>query len=153
MYVGLIVCQGVYGYRFMLELIHLLSHANTISETDVMLSILGMIDVVMVANLLYMVIVGGYETFVSKLHPVKNHPDRPDWLGHIDANLLKVKLAVSLITISSVHLLKTFINADKILETSQGINTIIAQFGIHLAFLVSAVCLAYIDKMMDRDDH
>lgn len=150
MYVGLIVCQLVYVYRFGLELFHLLSHASKITETEVMLAILGMIDVVMIANLMYMVIVGGYETFVSKLSSAANHPDRPDWLGHIDANLLKIKLAISLITISSIHLLKTFINAEIILAQAHGQWVIISQFGIHIAFLLSAVALAYIDRMIDH---
>jgi uncharacterized protein (TIGR00645 family) len=148
MYLGLIVCQCIYAFRFGLELKHLLSHAATITETEVMLAILGMIDVVMIANLMYMVIVGGYETFVSKIHAAKDHPDRPDWLGHIDANLLKIKLAISIITISSIHLLKTFINAELILQGPNGIAVIASQFLIHLGFLLSALAITYIDKMI-----
>jgi uncharacterized protein (TIGR00645 family) len=146
LYLGLIVCQCVYVYRFGIELIHLLTHATVITETEVMLAILGMIDVVMIANLMYMVIVGGYETFVSKLSSAMNHPDRPDWLGHIDANLLKIKLAVSLVTISSIHLLKTFINSELILQGPNGKFVIVSQIAIHLAFLISAMALAWIDR-------
>jgi uncharacterized protein (TIGR00645 family) len=149
MYLGLIVCQAIYVYRFGLELTHLLAHAGSISETEVMLAILGMIDVVMIANLLYMVIVGGYETFVSKISAALEHPDRPEWLGHIDANLLKIKLAISIITISSIHLLKTFINAEIILRESSGVSQILAQLAIHIGFLISALTLAYIDKLID----
>lgn len=148
MYLGLIVCQCIYAFRFGLELKHLLSHAATVSETEVMLAILGMIDVVMIANLLYMVIVGGYETFVSKISAAKDHPDRPDWLGHIDANLLKIKLAISIVTISSIHLLKTFINAESLLNGPNGFNLIVLQLVIHVGFLISAIALAYIDKLI-----
>lgn len=150
MYIGLIVCQGVYVYRFGLELWHLLAGAASISETEVMLLILGMIDVVMIANLMYMVIIGGYETFVSKIMMAENHPDRPDWLGHIDANLLKIKLAVSLITISSIHLLKTFINTPTIMAGGNGLAVILSQVGIHMAFIFSAIALAYIDRLLEH---
>lgn len=153
MYIGLIVCQCIYAFRFGLELKHLLSHAATVSETEVMLAILGMIDVVMIANLLYMVIVGGYETFVSKISAAKNHPDRPDWLGHIDANLLKIKLAISIVTISSIHLLKTFINTDMLLAKPNGVWLVAYQLLIHIGFLLSALALAYIDKLIYKPAH
>lgn len=150
MYLGLIVCQGIYVYRFGLELVHLLMHAKELSETSVMLAILGMIDVVMIANLLYMVIVGGYETFVSKISAALKHPDRPDWLGHIDANLLKIKLAISLVTISSIHLLKTFINSETILAGANGTAVIVLQLAIHMGFILSAIALAYIDGLIGK---
>lgn len=150
LYLGLILCQCVYVYRFGLELKHLLEHASVITETEVMLSILGMIDVVMIANLMYMVIVGGYETFVSKIQSAVTHSDRPDWLGHMSANLLKIKLAISLISISSIHLLKTFINAPIILAQANGQAVIISQFAIHIAFLLSALAMAYIDRLIDH---
>src|SRR5215213_1081716 len=108
LYVGLIVAQGVYVYRFMAELWHLVTETATINETNIMLAVLGLIDVVMIANLLIMVIIGGYETFVSRLGK-DEHPDRPEWLSHVNAGMLKVKLATALISISSIHLLKTFI--------------------------------------------
>lgn len=148
LYVGLVVCQFVYVYKFGYELYHLITHATTITETEVMLSVLGMIDLVMIANLLYMVIVGGYETFVSKIIAAENHPDRPDWLGHIDVNLMKIKFAISLITISSIHLLKTFINAPIILLAEHGLAVIISQVSIHLMFLLSAIAIAVIDRML-----
>lgn len=148
LYVGLVICQLVYVYRFGIELSHLVMNANSISETTVMLSVLGLIDLVMIANLLYMVIVGGYETFVSKIQPAEDHPDRPDWLGKIDANLLKIKLSISLITISSIHLLKTFINAPLLLAEPGGSTLILAQLGIHIAFLLSAMAISYVDTIM-----
>jgi uncharacterized protein (TIGR00645 family) len=108
LYIGLIVAQGVYVYHFLVELINLMNGAAHIAEKQIMLTVLGLIDVVMIANLLIMVIVGGYETFVSRLR-LEGHPDEPEWLSHVNAGVLKVKLATALIGISSIHLLKTFI--------------------------------------------
>ncbi len=142
LYFGLIVAQGVYVYRFFLELWHLIVHARTFEETQVMLVVLGLIDVVMIANLLIMVIVGGYETFVSRMN-LESHPDQPEWLSHVNASVLKVKLATAIIGISSIHLLKTFINAAAYDE-----KTLIAQTGIHVTFLLSAMAIAASDRLM-----
>jgi len=141
LYVGLIVAQSVYVYRFMVELLHLVMDVQQMSETDIMLLVLGLIDVVMIANLLIMVIVGGYETFVSRLN-LQEHPDEPEWLSHVNAGVLKVKLAMALIGISSIHLLKTFINAQHMTE-----QTIKWQVAIHLTFVVSALVMAYTDRI------
>src|SRR5215210_8197207 len=110
LYLGLIVAQCVYVILFVKELWHLVSHATSFSEQQIMLVVLGLIDVVMISNLLVMVIVGGYATFVSRLN-LQDHPDQPEWLGHVNAGILKVKLAMAIIGISSVHLLRTFIEA------------------------------------------
>ena len=144
LYLGLIVAQGVYVYQFMVELVHLVSKTGAMSETEVMLIVLALIDVVMVANLLVMVIVGGYETFVSRLH-IDNHPDHPEWLSHVNAGVLKVKLATALISISSIHLLKTFINAAQLED-----RVIMWQLAIHTVFLISAVMMAFTDKLMNQ---
>ena len=154
LYLGLILAQAVYVYRFLLELWHLIGFAllghdaptsvpadGRDAETVVMLSVLGLIDVVMIANLLIMVIVGGYETFVSRLR-LEGHPDQPEWLSHVNAGILKVKLATALIGISSIHLLKTFINADKH-ETKM----MLWQVVIHVTFVASAIALAWIDRL------
>ena len=141
LYFGLIVAQGVYVYHFMLELWHLIEKATTISENELMLAVLALIDVVMIANLLIMVIVGGYETFVSRLN-LKDHPDEPEWLSHVNAGVLKVKLATALIGISSIHLLQTFINANNLPE-----RVMMWQVIIHLTFVVSAVIMAWTDKI------
>jgi len=160
LYVGLIVAQCVYVYRFLVELWHLIgfavlqhappeavlsqiggAEAMPDTETVVMLSVLGLIDVVMIANLLIMVIVGGYETFVSRLH-LHGHPDQPEWLSHVNAGVLKVKLAMALIGISSIHLLKTFIGAE-----SKSEKELMWQVAIHLTFVLSAVALAAIDRI------
>ncbi len=144
LYLGLIIAQGVYVYHFMVELTHLVTGANELGETGIMLMVLGLIDVVMIANLLIMVIIGGYETFVSRLN-IKEHPDQPEWLSHVNAATMKIKLAMALIGISSIHLLKTFINADQM-----EFNTIMWQTIIHMAFLLSAVAMAYTDRIMTR---
>lgn len=143
LYLGLIAAQGVYVYQFMHELLHLITKAGELSESEVMLIVLGLIDVVMIANLLIMVIIGGYETFVSRLDAVEGHPDQPEWLSHVNAGVLKVKLAVALISISSIHLLRTFINAPQMED-----RVIVAQIAIHGSFLVSALAIAWTDKIM-----
>ncbi|MBI4984436.1 MAG: TIGR00645 family protein [Rhodocyclales bacterium] len=142
LYLGLIAAQGVYVYQFMHELAILVTKAGSLGETDIMLIVLGLIDVVMIANLLVMVIVGGYETFVSRLD-LENHPDQPEWLSHVNAGVLKVKLATALIGISSIHLLKTFINAGQLPD-----RVIFWQVAIHISFLVSAVAIAWTDRLM-----
>ncbi|MBB5208091.1 TIGR00645 family protein [Chiayiivirga flava] len=110
LYLGLIAAQCVYVFLFGKELLHLITDANQLDEMQMMLLVLGLIDVVMISNLLVMVIVGGYETFVSRLN-LQGHPDQPEWLSHVNASVLKVKLAMAIIGISSIHLLKTFIEA------------------------------------------
>ncbi len=164
LYLGLIVAQGVYVYYFWVELVHLVEAAFGHSEataaimknvtppgakdvianpeTIVMLVVLGLIDVVMISNLLIMVIIGGYETFISRMR-LENHPDQPEWLSHVNASVLKVKLATAIIGISSIHLLKTFINAEAYSE-----KTLIFQTVIHLTFLVSALAIAAVDRIM-----
>lgn len=142
LYVGLIIAQGVYVYQFMIELGHLLARTGTLKDAEILLIVLGLIDVVMVANLLIVVIIGGYVTFVSRID-LENHPDNPEWLSHVSAGTLKVKLAMALVGISSVHLLKTFFNASQLTET-----TMLWQVVIHITFVLSALLLAYTDKLM-----
>jgi uncharacterized protein (TIGR00645 family) len=142
LYFGLIVAQCVYVYKFLIELFHLVAGASTLKESEVMLMVLGLVDVVMVANLLLMVVVGGYETFVSRLY-LDDHPDKPEWLSHVDAGVLKVKLAAAMVTISSIHLLKTFINVDNILPS-----IIYAQISIHAVFLVSVLVLVFVERLL-----
>ena len=164
LYLGLIVAQGMYVIHFLVELLHLVEAGfgsdtalqalissigyktsapiTTLNETVIMLVVLALIDVVMISNLLIMVIVGGYETFISRMD-LKGHPDQPEWLSHVNASVLKVKLAMSIIGISSIHLLKTFINAENYTD-----KVLIAQTVIHIAFLLSAMAIAYTDKIM-----
>jgi uncharacterized protein (TIGR00645 family) len=154
LYLGLIVAQCVYVFLFIKELIHLIVHATTFSEQQIMLVVLGLIDVVMISNLLMMVIVGGYETFVSRLG-LQGHPDQPEWLSHVNAGVLKVKLAMAIIGISSIHLLRTFIEAghvgtDRTTYTTSGI---VLQTVIHSIFILSAIGIAYVDRMSQSENH
>ncbi|HVF64068.1 MAG TPA: YqhA family protein [Casimicrobiaceae bacterium] len=165
LYLGLIVAQVVYVWQFWVELVHLVEAAmgsksalellrqsvavpgaertfEHSSETLTMLVVLGLIDVVMISNLLIMVIVGGYETFVSRMR-LQNHPDQPEWLSHVNASVLKVKLATAIIGISSIHLLRTFINA-----VSYDEKTLYWQTAIHITFLLSALAIAGVDRLM-----
>jgi uncharacterized protein (TIGR00645 family) len=148
LYLGLIVAQCVYVVLFIKELYHLVLHATSFNEQQIMLVVLGLIDVVMISNLLVMVIVGGYETFVSRLE-LEGHPDQPEWLSHVNASVLKIKLAMAIIGISSIHLLRTFIEAGN-LGTSRAVYTesgIMWQVIIHLTFIVSAIGIASVDRM------
>jgi uncharacterized protein (TIGR00645 family) len=152
LYVGLIIAQAVYVYQFFVELWHLV-HVAIQAPADVkdvgtfiMLSVLGLIDVVMIANLLVMVIIGGYETFVSRLN-IEHHEDQPEWLSHVNAGALKVKLATALISISSIHLLKTFIEVrtpDAVFNN----HGVMWQVIIHCVFVGSAIALAWTDRLM-----
>lgn len=165
LYLGLIAAQGVYVFHFWVELVHLLEaifgsekalqllitsvgYTDTVAipklnETIIMLVVLGLIDVVMISNLLIMVIIGGYETFVSRMD-LEGHPDQPEWLSHVNASVLKVKLATAIIGISSIHLLKTFINA-----ANYDVKVLMWQTIIHVVFLLSALAIAYTDKLLN----
>ena len=160
LYLGLIVAQGVYVYLFGYELWHLITHATSWNEQKIMLIVLGLIDVVMISNLLVMVIVGGYETFVSRLG-LEGHPDQPEWLSHVNASVLKVKLAMAIIGISSIHLLKTFIEAGQLgmplcaPELAAGTactnfttTGVMWQTIIHCVFILSAIGIAWADRLM-----
>ena len=166
LYLGLVAAQAVYVFHFWVELVHLIEAAfgnqhaldilvksigykpeageavTKLNETVIMLVVLGLIDVVMISNLLIMVIVGGYETFVSRLN-LEGHPDQPEWLDHVNASVLKVKLGTAIIGISSIHLLKTFINAANYTE-----KVLLWQTTIHIAFLFSALAIALADRVM-----
>ena len=148
LYLGLIIAQCVYVFLFLKELWHLVSHAIGFTEQQIMLVVLGLIDVVMISNLLVMVIVGGYETFVSRLR-LEGHPDQPEWLSHVNAGVLKVKLAMAIIGISSIHLLRTFIEASRIGLPTATITAeaVMWQTIIHTIFIASAIGIAYVDKL------
>jgi uncharacterized protein (TIGR00645 family) len=145
LYAGLIVAELLYAYKFLAELWHMVFDVRELTETVFMLGVLSLVDITMVANLLTMVVIGGYATFVSKLD-LEGHRDRPDWLSHVDPGTIKVKLAASLIGISSIHLLKAFVNVAQ--ESPEHIRWKIL---IHLTFLGSAILLAWTDKLMQKD--
>ncbi|MBR0956705.1 TIGR00645 family protein [Bradyrhizobium japonicum] len=150
LYIGLIVAQAVYVLLFLKELWHLVVHSFDASEQQIMLVVLGLIDVVMISNLLVMVIVGGYETFVSRLN-LSGHPDEPEWLSHVNASVLKIKLAMAIIGISSISLLRTFIEAGN-LGTNRSNFTesgVMWQVLIHLTFIISAIGIAWVDRLSE----
>ncbi len=169
LYLGLILAQCVYVFHFWVELVDLIGAAlgnqnsldhivsavymehkptlTRLNETTIMLVVLGLIDVVMISNLLIMVIVGGYETFISRMD-LHEHPDDPEWLSHVNASVLKIKLAMAIIGISSIHLLRTFINAG-----DYDVKTLVAQTVIHLTLLLSALAIAYCDRLMGHIEH
>ena len=160
LYLGLIVAQVVYVILFLKDLWHLILGATSLSEQLIMLAVLGLIDVVMISNLLVMVIVGGYETFVSRLN-LQGHPDQPEWLSHVNASVLKVKLAMAIIGISSIHLLKTFIAIGTLGAPADAVNQIQAgasyteagvmwQTIIHMVFILSAIGIAWTDSLMSQ---
>ncbi|RJF75073.1 TIGR00645 family protein [Rhodopseudomonas palustris] len=149
LYVGLIVAQGIYVVLFLKELWHLFQHSFDFSEQQIMLAVLGLIDVVMISNLLVMVIVGGYETFVSRLN-LRGHPDEPEWLSHVNASVLKIKLAMAIIGISSIHLLRTFIEAGSLGSPGRAGYTetgVMWQTIIHTVFILSAIGIAWVDRI------
>jgi len=150
LYLGLIVAQCVYVFLFVKELWHLVSHAANFSEQEIMLVVLGLIDVVMISNLLVMVIVGGYETFVSRLR-LEGHPDQPEWLSHVNAGVLKVKLAMAIIGISSIHLLRTFIEAGAIGTPTSRVaaDGVMWQTIIHSVFILSALGIVCVDRLSE----
>jgi uncharacterized protein (TIGR00645 family) len=166
LYLGLIAAQCVYVFHFWVELVHLVEaafgnqaalaaliegmgykfpegQAPKLTETVIMLAVLALIDVVMISNLLIMVIVGGYETFVSRMD-LEGHRDEPEWLSHVNASVLKVKLGTAIIGISSIHLLKTFINAD-----NYEVKVLMWQTIIHITFLLSAIAIAFTDRLLN----
>ena len=150
LYLGLIVAQAVYVLLFLKELWHLVVHSFDASEQQIMLVVLGLIDVVMISNLLVMVIVGGYETFVSRLN-LNGHPDEPEWLSHVNASVLKIKLAMAIIGISSISLLRTFIEAGNLGTTRSNFTEsgVMWQVLIHLTFIISAIGIAWVDRISE----
>src|SRR3954465_4603507 len=148
LYVGLIVAQCVYVVLFVKELWHLMLHAFDFTEQQIMLAVLGLIDVVMISNLLVMVIAGGYETFVSRPN-LEGHPDEPEWLSHVNASVLKIKLAMAIIGISSIHLLRTFIEVGGLASGKSGYTEtgVMWQTIIHTVFILSAVGIAVVDRV------
>jgi uncharacterized protein (TIGR00645 family) len=148
LYIGLIVAQCVYVILFCKELWHLVLGSFKFSEQEIMLVVLGLIDVVMISNLLIMVTVGGYETFVSRLE-LHRHPDQPEWLSHVNASVLKIKLAMAIIGISSIHLLRTFIYAGQLgkAESAYSETGVMWQAIIHTVFVLSAIGIAYVERL------
>ena len=143
LYLGLICILAAYVYRYLHELGVLVGHINSLDDVEIMLGVLDLIDIIMIANLMVMVLMGGYETFISPLL-IQADPEKPEWLDHIDAGAMKVKLALALVGISSIHLLRTFIDPSK-----HDFYSIMWQVLIHITLLLSALTMAYTNKLLD----
>jgi uncharacterized protein (TIGR00645 family) len=144
LYIGLILVMALLAAKFFQELLHLTTTLWSLNESRLVLAVLGLVDMVMVANLIVMVVISGYENFVSRLE-IDGVKDRLSWFGKLDAGSLKIKLASSIVAISSIHLLKAFLDVNEI-PTDKLIMLVV----IHLTFILSALMLAYLDKMLGR---
>ena len=141
LYLGLSLALVALGVKFFQEAIHVVSHVFTMSEADMVLTVLAMIDIVLVGSLIVMVMFSGYENFVSRID-VGPSGDTLGWLGKLDAGTLKLKVAASIVAISSIHLLRIFMNAERI-ENEKIMWYVI----LHLTFVVSALLLGVLDRM------
>ena len=140
-YIGLVISVLLLMFKFFHELAHLISTILTLTESEVMVGVLTLIDLSLIANLLFIIIFSGYESFVSKLD-VSDHEDKPDWIGKVDFTGLKIKLIGSIVAISAIELLKVYINLANY-ETSY----IQWKVTIMVAFVISGVLLALMDKL------
>lgn len=157
LFVGLIAASLLYAYKFVMELLRLFSEVREFTNEELLLGVLGLVDMTMVANLIAMVVIGGYTLFVSKLN-VGAHEDRPEWLDKTTAATLKIKLAASLVGVSGIHLLKTFIemaenqHAHGHLPDAHELTVqnwhVFWQVMIHFVFLLSSLVLSWSEYIL-----
>ncbi len=146
-YLGLAISLGVLLIKFAQETFTLLTHALPVNGTDVTITILSLIDLSLLGNLVLLVMFAGYETFVSRLDTA-SHQERLEWMGQIGFGDIKLKLMASIVAISAIHVLEEFMNIDHVT------NRELAWFvGIHLAFVVSGLLLALMDRLSERAPH
>lgn len=148
LFVGLTLSLLLYAYNFLRELWHLFRDINELHNEALLLGVLGLVDMTMVANLVYMVVLGGYSLFVSKITLHEDHPDRPEWLDTTTAATLKIKLAASLVGVSGVHLLKTFIELSHGGHDAPSNNEVMWQVVIHAVFLFTSLMLALSERIL-----
>jgi uncharacterized protein (TIGR00645 family) len=146
-YIGLVFSIALLGISFVKEFIHFVPIAITGAESDVIIGILTLIDIVMIANLLIIIIFAGYENFVSKIE-TDNHEDRPSWMGHVGFADLKMKLIGSIVAISGIELLKAFMHVEIYSDTQ-----LAWKVGLHMTFVVSGVMFALMDKLAGGGKH
>lgn len=147
-YLGLSFALLALGVKFFQEVYHILTHLFEMAEIDLVLIVLSLIDISLVGGLIVMVMFSGYENFVSRLD-LGDHDDKLNWLGKLDAGSLKNKVAASIVAISSIHLLKVFMNTENIQN-----DKILWYLLIHITFVLSAVAMGYLDKKLrDSSDH
>jgi uncharacterized protein (TIGR00645 family) len=141
-YVGLVIGILLLLVKFSQELIHVVGHIFDASESEVILAVLTLVDMSLVASLLLIIIFSGYENFVSKILHTENHIDRPEWMGKVDFSGLKIKLIASIVAISAIELLKSFINVSAYSNTE-----LAWKVGIHGMLVVSGVMFALMDRI------
>lgn len=152
LFLGLIFASLLYAYRFLLELKEITLHINEVTSEELLIGVLGLVDMTMVANLIIMVVIGGYTLFVSKLH-IADSEDRPEWLDKTTAATLKIKLASSLIGVSGIHLLKTFIELSHNGGHAPDNMAVMWQVIIHGVFLLSSIVLAVSERILHPPHH
>ncbi len=144
-YVGLLVVLGAIVVKFVEELVHTVPEVLHLEERDLVMFTLSLVDLALLGNLVLMVAFVGYENFVSKMHAHETHEDRPEWMGHVDFSGLKLKLLGSIVAISAIHLLRTFLNVSQLNK-----DDVFWQLAIHLGFVVSGVLLAVMDWLGEK---
>lgn len=152
MYIGLVGGLLLMLVKFVQEFIHIFMHIIESPEKEVVLSILGLVDITLVANLLIMVIFSGYENFVSKID-VATHEDRPSWMGHVDYSGLKLKLIGSIVAISAIDLLKAFMHQSTVGIDHLNDSQMAWMVGIHFILILSGVLFAVMDKISENTHH
>lgn len=144
-FLGLSLALIALGFKFFQEAWHVFSHLITIEESDLVLRVLAMIDIVLVGSLIIMVMFSGYENFVSTIDA--KGADTLGWLGKMDSGTLKLKVAASIVAISSIHLLRKFMEVEKISDSPNGNDKMLWYVILHMTFVLSAVLLGVLDKM------
>lgn len=147
-YLGMSLVLLALGYKFFQEVIHLFAEIHTIKEVDFILIALGLIDILLVGGLIVMVMFSSYENFVSKID-IDADAEKLGWLGQLDTGTLKLKVAASIVAISSIQLLKKFMNAEIELMSIDKwyANPLLWYVIIHLTFVVSAVMMGFLDRL------
>lgn len=145
LYLGLSLALIALGVKFFQEAIHVITHVMTLSESDLVLTVLAMIDIVLVGSLIVMVMFSGYENFVSRID-IGPGGDTLGWLGKLDSGTLKLKVAASIVAISSIHLLRIFMNASQVAN-----DKLMWYVILHLTFVVSALLLGVLDRISFAD--
>jgi uncharacterized protein (TIGR00645 family) len=141
-YLGLVVCLAVMLYKFLVIMVEFVGHLRSLTEADIILGALSLIDVTLTGNLILIVVFSGYENFVSRIDP-HGHPDWPEWMTKVDFSALKQKLLASIVAISAIQVLKAFLNIDASFSPER-LGWLV---GIHLVFVVSTLLLAFADRI------
>ena len=142
MYAGLVLCLALLLVKFGQEFLHIVPHTMEMKDTELVLKLLSLVDLTLAANLILMVVFAGYENFVSKIDVAADSIDRPDWMGRVDYSGLKLKIIASIVAISAIQMLKSFLDVEHYTDRDLG-----WQLAIHFGFVLSGVFLAMMDWM------